>query len=272
MSILHTLKQSLPYMQALQTEDCFLALTDTTTFVSYLPGKTLDIHIENGTPFREGGMNDSVIRKQRRLVMEVDKQVYGIPYAAVGIPLFEEGHLVGCLTMGVSTDRFEQMREMAGTLDEAAAQMTNHAEEANKDARSVAEANDASSAAAREAVNQLEEMKAMTSMLQGLTRQTTVLGFNASIEAARAGDAGRGFQVVAEEIRRFATTTAEATEKITDQIQATADRINRTQQASEQASTFTSSQHDRMEQLSGISQELKGLTTQLKDLSDQVRD
>lgn len=70
-----------------------------------------------------------------------------------------------------------------------------------------------------EALNRyMEEMNTIVELIGGITSQTAMLALNASIEAARAGDAGRGFSVVATEISGMATRTKEATANITQLI------------------------------------------------------
>ncbi|SDO44398.1 hypothetical protein [Alkalicoccus daliensis] len=104
MQLLQKAADALPFIQELQSDDCFVALADQTKFLSYLPGTHLDLGIQPGTPFRKGGVNETVLQEGRKVTQYVEEEAYGTSYVVTGIPLQENGKTLGCLTMGVLPD------------------------------------------------------------------------------------------------------------------------------------------------------------------------
>ncbi|WP_285849307.1 methyl-accepting chemotaxis protein [Niallia taxi] len=202
-------------------ENCAVVVTDTENFIFSSQSKDLDYSVKVGDfAFTE---DNDILRQAlngEKIKIHIPKERYGVGMHYTANPIRDEnGEIVGVfqITKTLKDEEIldkdlDELRTIVSSLQGKVQQVAAQADELS------ATSTDIDDQAAHANANS-QEISKVVKLIEDISAQTNLLGLNAAIEAARSGEAGRGFGVVADEIRKLSIGTKDAVGTIGKSLQ-----------------------------------------------------
>ncbi|TGE39117.1 chemotaxis protein [Desulfosporosinus fructosivorans] len=271
--VLEMMKELAPILKDITGQDMGISVIKDDIILTYVAAKSLDLKTKAGDTLKVNNGPVARCLKSGEQVVQVfrkDESPFGVPFINCSTPIKDGGKVVGCIVMTQPITNLEKINTFAGELAGSAQQFSAGMMELYTKAMEISDNSkrlEQLQINLSEAVSQTDQI---VDFIKSVARQTNLLGLNASIEAARLGESGRGFSVVAEEVRKLAAVSAESVKKITQSLQ----EINKSIQAlGESTSSFEASvsrQSDTIQELTASSQNLAAMATDLSAVADEM--
>jgi len=153
----------------------------------------------------------------------------------------------------------EITKEGVGNIDDSVSQMNSLAETVSDVGQSISNLSTES-----------EKIESVLGVIRGIAEQTNLLALNAAIEAARAGDHGRGFSVVADEVRNLATKTQESTQEIDQMIERLRAGVQQAVSSIDLGNQKVESSVEMIKSTQSLLTSIQGSATKVNDMAIQI--
>ncbi|MEG1458572.1 MAG: methyl-accepting chemotaxis protein [Acetivibrio sp.] len=258
----------LPELKNLTGQDMRLGLCDTETCLGIWEanGFRLSGGIRTGDKIsKEFGILIDVLASGKQVSEKLPKEVLGFPVMDIVTPIYDRGTLVGLVMYTASREEHDRIIQNSKVLNADLLQTENEIDTVNSSVVDLVEALNNIRSAASLVQQQTEKAASLIRSIEGSASKSNILALNASIEAARVGDAGRGFSVVANEMGKLAKLSGSSAKEINISLSDVFNQLNsiteKIEKAGEAAITQSAS-------ISEIRKKLTGITTCSQDLVD----
>ena len=253
-----------------------LGVIDTMNFVYFSPSESLPLPIKVGDP-AVIPQNEIYLRaiKGEKITKIDPPEVFGVPVITKVLPIrdFETQEIVGLFSFSKTLEHEAKLDTELAQLNQTVSNIHNNVQRLAAQSQELTATSSEISDQAQVSNEQSKQIGEVVKLIEGISNQTNLLGLNAAIEAARSGEAGKGFGVVADEIRKLSQHTKEAVSTISYSLKTISENLNKLNDgikevsaASEEQSAITVEFVNEIEMLEDTSKEL---ITYMKSILNQ---
>lgn len=203
-----------PFLNDLTVNDTGVYITDLERYLYTSDPETFKLGLIAGDKVPSGTVVAECMRTGSTKRRRVSAEVLGVPYIACGIPVFEGDQVVGGVSFVTSIQKEERVLELASQLSHGISEVGESSKSMEEGADKLVTVYEELFKLSETLTTYIQETDSVLKVIENFARQTNLLGLNASVEAARAGSAGLGFSVIANETRRLAVNTSGSAKKI----------------------------------------------------------
>ncbi|MGA9228284.1 MAG: methyl-accepting chemotaxis protein [Mesobacillus sp.] len=269
--ILESLIKTAPLFQSAIPADTSIAIGDQEKIIAYFPGAKINLRLSPGMEIKPGTPADTVLKKGEEIRTVVPASIHGIEFTAKLLPLRDEsGQVIGVMSLGIMHQNEEELLKISNEMITSLDMVNENVRNVSGGAVSLFSHTHDLLQVSEEANRQVEKTKEVLAFIKQVADQTNLLGLNAAIEAARANEYGRGFTVVANEIRKLSQHTRSSTETIQETLENIRESMESMVKMVKKISNVGEIQKENIKQIHDSVEEIHQMSKRLNEFANLI--
>ena len=260
----------IPYFEHFFGTDLVFTISNTERFLLVKDNDKLRMVVKTGDIIPKGCAADVCLKEKSKVYVMVPDNVFGVPLKTMGVPVMVDNKIEGTIVIGMSVENKEKMSNMAKTLSESLSQMSLNAVDMASRFQEISETNLGIGDFISKTNEYSKKTDEVLSFVEDIAKQTNLLGLNAAIESARAGEYGKGFSVVSNEIRKLSKSTKESIEQINTTLRNIQNSIGEIERRFENSNNLLENQTAGLEEITATIQELTSNAALLNEFASTI--
>jgi methyl-accepting chemotaxis protein len=270
-SVIKSFKEILEQLPQFFDDEISFTLTDRERFIKLTESKNMAGFAKPGDVIPKGEMLRQVMETGKIQSFTVENYNGIMDIRVVAIPLKDiAGKVVGAISYGKSLEKSAKVSKMSRDLANATASILKVANDIDEDIKNIKEINVNVVAEVENTTKHCDNTDNIIAFIDNVAKQTNLLGLNAAIEASRAGESGRGFSVVASEIRKLSVSSATSITQINTILKSIKDSVERVEKSIETSMNSSKKQEDALTQIIESVKQLNLSAEILTEMADKL--
>jgi len=271
--ILEKLIATIPIYQDILQRDIAFSVSDMERYLYLSETDTMKFPFEVGTRVDEGGYEvvlNAIKVSGQPFVNYVPREVTGtVPIKAIVAPVYDQGEMVGLFSVSMSLDKDEKIEKTSEGLTTSIDQIYEWIDLLTQEAEGLTNMMASIQGNISEAAQNIQEGNESIQLIKGIAKQSGFLGINAAIVSAKSGEEGRGFSVVASEMRKLAVQSTTISEKVIESLKAIEESIQNVLKNVEEVKGITEKQYSEIDNVRNNMKSVSERSQELVEYSKQ---
>lgn len=217
----------LPRMKDYLGQDIMIGLTDGSKFVGFWEGKKMRAPVQVGDALKPDDPMIESFRTGKVIDVVLPPHIHGFPFRSITAPVrARDGKIVGTVGVGSSLEQLYSVETIVGEIQKKLASARDRFGAFNDTSIKVGKQAESILAFMSEIAEKSSQIESSAKEISNISMQTGILAINASVEAAHAGSAGKGFAIVAQEMKKLSNSSRTASEAIFSLVKELSTSVN----------------------------------------------